>query len=150
MDLSKLPKIVDRSAKRVGRGIGSGKGGHTAGRGTKGQKARGKVRQLFEGTKSKKSLIKRLPFLRGRNKLKPWDVNPIVINLEALQDWPEKTAVTTENLVKRGVIGKDEAKRGVKILGNGKIERALTVKIAVSKSTAKKIEKAGGKIDSGV
>jgi len=71
MNLSTLPKIVNRSAKRVGRGYGSGKGGHTTGRGTKGQKAREKVRIFFEGTKMKKSLIKRLPFQRGKNKMKP-------------------------------------------------------------------------------
>ncbi len=64
----KLPKIVARGKKRVGRGRGSGKGGHTVGRGQKGQKARGKVGVLFEGMKMKKSLIKRLPLQRGKGK----------------------------------------------------------------------------------
>ena len=72
MNLSNLSKIVIRSKKRVGRGIGSGKGGHTSSRGSKGQKARTKVHPLFEGTKVKKSLIKRLPYLRGKGKFKSW------------------------------------------------------------------------------
>lgn len=71
MKLNFLPKIVSRSHKRVGRGIGSGKGGHTSGRGQKGQKTRGKIPLTFEGTKIKKSLLKRLPVLRGKGKFKP-------------------------------------------------------------------------------
>ena len=71
MSLHTLKNIVGKSKKRVGRGLGSGKGGHTVGRGQKGQKTRGKISPLFEGTKVKKSLIKRLPLLRGKGKLKP-------------------------------------------------------------------------------
>lgn len=66
-----LPAIKRKSKKRVGRGYGSGKGGHTSGRGQKGQKARGKISPLFEGTKVKKSLIQRLPLQRGKGKFKP-------------------------------------------------------------------------------
>lgn len=67
----KLPKLVTRGKKRVGRGMGSGKGSHTVGRGQKGQKSRGKISIYFFGTKMKKSLIKRLPMMRGKGKLKP-------------------------------------------------------------------------------
>lgn len=70
MNLNQLPKIVRRPQKRVGRGVGSGKGSHTSGRGSKGQKAREKVHLLFEGTKIKKSFIKKLPLLRGKGKFK--------------------------------------------------------------------------------
>ena len=70
MNLNKLPRIITRPKKRVGRGMESGKGSHTAGRGTKGQKARGKVSILYEGTKTKKSLVKRIPMLRGKGKFK--------------------------------------------------------------------------------
>lgn len=69
--LHNLPKIKTKEAKRVGRGIGSGKGGHTVGRGQKGQRTRGKINLLFEGTKVKKSLIQRLPMLRGKGRFKP-------------------------------------------------------------------------------
>lgn len=55
-------------AKRLGRGYGSGKGGHTCGRGQKGQKSRTKIHILFEGVKVKKSTLKKLPLLRGKGK----------------------------------------------------------------------------------
>ena len=84
--------------------MGSGKGSHTSGRGSKGQKARGSIPLIFEGMKMKKSLIKRLPFLRGKTKFKPWGNKPFVINLSDLADWPAKTEVTLENLIKRGII----------------------------------------------
>lgn len=71
MRLHELPKIVKKDKKRVGRGYGSGRGGHTVGRGQKGQKARSKIGPLFEGTKIKKSLIQRLPMQRGKGKFKP-------------------------------------------------------------------------------
>lgn len=66
-----LPKVVHKSKKRVGRGMGSGKGSHTSGRGQKGQKSRGKISVLFEGMKMKKSLLKRLPLVRGKGKFHP-------------------------------------------------------------------------------
>ena len=64
----KLPKVVTKSKKRVGRGMGSGKGSHTSGRGQKGQKSRGHIGVLFEGMKVRKSYFKRLPLLRGKGK----------------------------------------------------------------------------------
>ena len=59
MELSNLSKIVRSAKKRVGRGYGSGKGGHTTGRGAKGQKARGKVKPTFEG--GQLPLARRIP-----------------------------------------------------------------------------------------
>jgi len=70
MNLGNLPKTTSRQSKRLGRGYGSGKGGHTVGRGAKGNKARGEVRLLFTGAKTKKSFLKRLPLQRGKGKLK--------------------------------------------------------------------------------
>ena len=64
----KLPKVVANKKKRVGRGVGSGKGSHTSGRGQKGQKSNGDIHILFEGLKMKKSFLKRLPLLRGKGK----------------------------------------------------------------------------------
>lgn len=63
-------RLISKSKKRIGRGIGSGKGGHTSSRGQKGQKSRGSIHILFEGMKTKKSLLKRLPLLRGKGKFK--------------------------------------------------------------------------------
>jgi len=64
----RLPKVVMSKRKRLGRGMGSGKGSHTSGRGQKGQKSRGGIHVLFEGVKTKKSLLKRLPLMRGKGK----------------------------------------------------------------------------------
>ena len=142
--MHQLPKLVARHAKRVGRGIGSGKGGHTSGRGTKGQKARETVKLDFEGTKFKKSLLKRLPLLRGKGKFKPWG-EKVALNLSDLEDWPAKTAVSVANLMKVGWVKTAGAK--VKILAGGEIKQALTVNVPVSAEARGKIVKAGGKVD---
>ncbi len=116
--------------------MGSGKGSHTSSRGSKGQKARGKIPLIFEGMKMKKSLIKRLPFLRGKAKFKSWGSKPFVINLSDLADWPVKTEVTLENLIKRGVV--PLSTKSVKLLGSGSLKEKLLIKIPTSASVAKK------------
>jgi len=146
MKLNELPKTTEKSKKRVGRGYGSGKGGHTSGRGQKGQKSRSKVGLLFEGTKMRKSLIKRMPFLRGKGKLKSFRTQPIIINIKYLNLLPKGSLVNIKLLVKHGLIKAGDAKCGVKILGDGKLEKALTVELPTSKSAAEKIKKAGGKV----
>lgn len=144
METFRLPKIVRRPAKRIGRGIGSGKGGHTSTRGTKGQKARETVKLDFEGTKFKKSLIKRLPKLRGRGKFKPWGDKTVALNIAKFGSWPAKQAVTHEKLMELGWIA--TGTRG-KIVGNSKITNALNVKIATSANVAKIVVAAGGTIE---
>lgn len=144
MKLNNLLQIRARKAKRIGRGFGSGKGGHTSSRGSKGQKARGDVPIIFEGTKTKKSLIKRLPFNRGRGKLKSWNVRSVVINLEDLANWPKGKEVNEENLIKSGLLNDGEQ---AKILGGGKIAIPLVIdKIKISKSARDMIIAAGGKV----
>ncbi len=140
------PKVVARRKKRVGRGYGSGKGGHTAGRGQKGQKARSKVHVLFEGVKVKKSLLRRLPLQRGKGKFKA-KTKPLVVNLEALNLLKDGSKVDVESLAKAGIVKLTDAKElGVKILGKGKLAKKLTVGVLISKSAAKKIKAAGGKV----
>jgi large subunit ribosomal protein L15 len=146
MNLQSLPKLVKRSAKRVGRGVGSGKGSHTTGRGNKGQKAREDVKIYFEGTKMKKSLIKRLPFQRGKNKMKSLTPSPVVLTLNTLEEF-KGTEVTVSALLKQGLIKKDALVRGIKVVGDGTLKQALVFKIPVSQSAAAKITKAGGKIE---
>jgi large subunit ribosomal protein L15 len=142
-----LPKIVSKKKKRRGRGYGSGKGGHTVGRGQKGQKSRSSIGILFEGMKVKKSLIKRLPQLRGKEKNKGKS-SPITLNLSDFKDWPAKTKVSLDNIVKSGLVDGSKARKfGVKILGVGDIKKGLSVEVETSKSAAKKIEKAGGKVE---
>lgn len=146
MKLNKLPKITSKAAKRVGRGQGSGKG-KTAGRGTKGQNARHRLpitHSHYEG--GQRSLIKRLPYRRGRSNPKI-SKKPLVVNLEALNLLSKGQEVNLETLIKYGIIDEADAKvYGVKILGDGKLVHPLIVKLPTSKSAAAKIEKVGGKV----
>jgi large subunit ribosomal protein L15 len=147
MNLNQRLKITARKKKRVGRGYGSGKGGHTTGRGAKGDKARGKVKLTFDGTKTKKSFIKKLPFQRGKGKFKSLRTKPLVVNLKYLNLFEKGDSVNLESLIKKGIVAADEAKKwGVKILGDGELKVALTIELPTSKGAAKKIEKAGGKV----
>ena len=81
MNLAKLPRVKTRSKRRLGQGHGTGRG-KTAGRGTKGQKSRGKISLSFEG--GAQPLIKRLPFRRGKGRNKSFRVKPYVLNLDKL------------------------------------------------------------------
>ena len=147
MKLNDLPKIVTKKKKIIGRGPGSGKGGHTVGRGHKGQKAREKIPLTFTGTKIKKSLLKRLPLQRGKGKLKSLKPKPIIVNLKYLSLFKEGETVSLDSLIKKGIVDEKEAKKfGVKILGDGEIKIPLKVALTCSKKATEKIEKAGGKI----
>jgi large subunit ribosomal protein L15 len=125
---------------RVGRGE-SGRRGKTAGRGTKGLKARSKVRRGFEG--GQMPLQRRMPKLRGfRN---PNRVEYTVINVERLNDFDAGTTVTADDLRTRGLV-KHRGK--VKVLGEGDIDRALTIKAhAFSLGAVEKIKAAGGSVE---
>jgi large subunit ribosomal protein L15 len=137
--MTNLPKVVENRKKRVGRGYGSGKGGHTTGKGQKGQKTRTKIGVLFEGVKVKKSLLKRLPFQRGKGKNKGGK-GPVIVNVEALNILPAGSKVTIETLIKAKIVDEKDAKMfGVKILGNGKLEKKLTIEVPASRSVIKKL-----------
>jgi len=125
---------------RVGRGE-SGRRGKTAGRGTKGLKARSKVRRGFEG--GQMPLQRRMPKLRGfRN---PNRVEYAVINVERFNDFDAGTTVTADDLRTRGLV-KHRGK--VKVLGEGDIDRALTIKAhAFSLGAVEKIKAAGGSVE---
>ena len=145
MKLNNLPKITDSKKKRIGQGHGSGRV-KTAGRGTKGQKARRTIPIYFEG--GALPLIKRLPFNRGRSRNKVFKKKPIVINVKILNILPKNTVVDLKTLITHKIIQKDDANvYGVKILGEGELMVPLSVKLPVSKGAAKKIEKAGGKVE---
>ncbi len=143
MNLSTLPKIKTRSAKRLGRGHGSGKV-KTSGRGTKGQKAREKVSLKFAGSSLQASWLKRLPLIRGKGKNKSLHEKPTEVNVKYLNLLKPESEVTLETLHAAKVIGDQVSK--VKILGDGELKVALTVKLPCSKGAAKKIAKAGGKV----
>jgi large subunit ribosomal protein L15 len=143
--LNSLSKIKARGKKRLGQGHGSGKV-KTSGRGTKGQNARGKVPLSFEG--GALSLIKRLPFRRGKGRNKSFKKQPIIVNIKALEILKDKSLVDQALLIKQKIVDEKDAKEyGVKILGDGKITKSLVIKLPISKQAAKKIEKAGGRIE---
>jgi large subunit ribosomal protein L15 len=146
MKLNQLPKITSKGKKRVGRGIGSGKGGHTSGRGQKGQKSRSKLPPLFEGSKVRKSLIKRLPMKRGKDRFKAYQRKPLIINVKYLDILPRASEVTVDSLIKAGLVNKEAKNTGVKILGDGNLTKNLTVLVPASKGAKQKIEQAGGKV----
>lgn len=128
--------------KRVGRGTGSGMG-KTATRGHKGQNARsgGGVRPAFEGGQT--PLFKRLP-KRGFTNINRVDY--AVINVEDLNCFEAGTVVDTALLQAKGLVNKEY--EGVKVLGNGELNVALTVKAKkFSKSASEKISAAGGTIE---
>ena len=124
---------------RVGRGEASK--GKTAGRGTKGTKARYQVRPGFEGGGVR--LVMRTPKLRGFKN--PFRVEYQVVNVETLAElFPQGGSVTVADLVAKGAVRKNEP---VKVLGNGDISVKLNVSVdKVSRSAAEKIVAAGGSI----
>ena len=128
-----------KAKTRVGRGEGSK--GKTAGRGTKGTKARYQVRAGFEG--GHLPLHMRLPKLRGFKN--PFRTEYQVVNLKRIQElFPEGGEVTVEDLVAKGAVRKNEL---VKVLGDGDI--TVKVNVVVDKASASaisKIEAAGGSV----
>lgn len=130
------------SRKRVGRGTGSGHG-KTACKGHKGQNARsgGGVRPGFEGGQT--PLFKRLP-KRGFTNVNHKEY--AIVNVEDLNVFENGTVVTIENLQEKGLVKK--VYNGVKVLGNGKLEKNLTVKASkFSKTAEAAITSAGGNIE---
>lgn len=128
--------------RRVGRGIGSGLG-KTSGKGHKGQKARsgGGKGPSFEGGQN--PLQRRLPKRGFTNIFKK---EFVLVGLDDLEGFEAGTTVTPEALVEAGIIR--GTKDGVKVLSNGELTKALTVKVnALSKSAVEKIEAAGGKVE---
>jgi large subunit ribosomal protein L15 len=126
--------------RRVGRGI-AGKGGKTAGRGTKGTGARGNVPARFEGGQT--PIHRRTPKAKGfRN---PFRVEYVVVNLDVLEALDVGDVIDPAVLREHGLV----AKRGlVKILGRGELTRSLTVHAhAFSQSAIRSIEAAGGRVE---
>lgn len=144
MKLNNVVKIKEKSKKRLGQGHGSGRV-KTSGRGTKGQKSRNSVPSYFEG--GALPLIKRLPFRRGKGRNKVFKNKPVIINLKALSQLKAGTVIDLDTLIKSNIVDEKDAKiYGVKILGDGQLNVSLTIKLPTSKKAAKKIEKAGGKV----
>ncbi|MDW0110011.1 50S ribosomal protein L15 [Sporosarcina aquimarina] len=131
-----------KERKRVGRGMGSGSG-KTSGRGHDGQNSRsgGGVRLGFEG--GQLPLFQRLP-KRGFTNINRKEY--AIVNLETLNRFEEGTEVTPELLIETGIVSNE--KSGIKILGNGTLEKKITVRAHKFSASAKEaIEKAGGQVE---
>ena len=142
MELGNIKASTEKvTRRRVGRGIGSGLG-KTSGRGHKGQKARsgGGVRRGFEGGQT--PLYRRLP-KRGFNNIFARNYTEVTLSM---LNQSKATEVTAETLLEEGIIGK--INDGIVVLGNGNLEKKLTVKATrFTKAAAEKIQAAGGKIE---
>jgi len=146
MKLNSIPKRKNRvmPGKRIGRGYGSGVGGHTVGRGTKGQKSRAghKSTKFFEG--GNVPFFRRMPKYKGFNQSQK--VEAQAVNLEVLdKEFKDGDLVNLESLVSKGIARKNS--KVVKILGKGEITKKLKVEgLKISESAIEKIKKAGGSI----
>jgi large subunit ribosomal protein L15 len=129
----------NKAKRRVGRGIG-GKGGKTAGRGTKGQHARNTVPVGFEG--GQLPIQQRVPKLKGFNN--PFRVEYGVINLDTLEAFDGDDA-NPSSLLAKGLVSKNDL---IKVLGRGQLTRKVTVRAhAFSKSAEQAITAAGGTVE---
>ncbi len=149
LDLSNLsPAQARKDRKRVGRGLGSGKGRYS-GRGIKGQKSRAgshAMRAGFEG--GQMPLYMRLPKLRGATSKDAMPIGPFrtytqPVNVADLERFDVGEEVTPESLKARGLIR--TLRKDVKLLGNGELTKALTITVHGASATAReKVEAAGG------
>lgn len=144
MKMHELGPAYGATTKRkiVGRGIGSGTG-KTAGKGHKGQKARtgGKIRRGFEGGQT--PLYRRIP-KRGFNN--HFAKEYAIVNIADLEVFDNDTVVDSKVLIEKGLVSKELD--GIKVLGNGKLTKKLTVVATkFSKSAIEKIQAVGGKIE---
>ena len=142
MKLNELKPAAGSRSKRLrkGRGLSSGHG-FTSGRGTKGQKAHGKTRLGFEG--GQMPLYRQIP-KRGFTNINRKEY--AIVNLTALNKFDDGTEVTPQVLMESGLV--KNLKSGVKVLGNGKLTKKLTVKAnKFSASAVSAIEAAGGKTE---
>ncbi|MEI7578717.1 MAG: 50S ribosomal protein L15 [bacterium] len=147
--LNKLSKVTTKSNRRVGRGYGSKKGGHTSGRGTKGQKSRSgyhSPRPGFEG--GSMPLSRRVPKLKGFSRgYFDQKITKFVINVSDLNNFADGSKVDVLSLVEQGLIKPGSGNFSIKICGNGELTKKLNLEnLSVSKAAEEKITAKGGKI----
>ena len=133
------PKAANRNRKRIGRGPGSGSG-VTAGRGHKGQKSRSGYSQRFGFEGGQMPLYRRIPKRGFTNK---FSKKYVVLNVRDLNQFRAGTEVSPETLIEKGLV--KSVKDGLRVLGEGELNKKLKVKAHhFSKSAKEKIEAAGG------
>lgn len=143
--LSQLPSIVRKKKKRVGRGLGSGRGAKSGRGTTRHQKARESIPLGFEGGQGR--LTKRFPLLRGKGRNKSRKQNIFVIYSKDLNRFADGDVVDIQKLKEAGLIDKRAAYPKVKLIVKGKLERKVTVKLSVSQSAERLVKASGGTVE---
>ena len=147
MDLSNLkaPKPTQKKRKRIGRGQGSGTGGHTVGRGHNGQKSRSGYKRKFWFEGGQMPLQRRIPKFGFKN---PFREAYVPVNVETIHQYVEEgrleNKISLSDLHNAGLARKKDK---IKLLGRGEIEQKIEIEVhAFSKSAKEKVEKAGGSV----
>lgn len=151
MKLHELKSIKDKKKKKIGRGYGSGKGGHTVGKGMKGQRSRSGFQRLRAWIRQ--AQITSIPKLKGIGKRSAKrgyaksKIKEYIFNVKDLNVFEDGDIVSRSSLRDKALVTNKSKKLKIKILGSGNLEKKLTIKgIDVSESAQKKIEKAGGAV----
>lgn len=141
MKLHSLIKTTSKKSRRVGLGYGSTKGGHTTGRGQKGQKSRGDIPLSFVG--SSWVWFKRLPFMRGKSIFNPLNKTREV-TLTELNRFEQGAVVSKDSLTALGFAKKSRQSVAYKIINSGKLDKPLTIQVPATKMAIQQIIQAGG------
>lgn len=147
MDLSNLkaPEPNKKNRKRIGRGEGSGRGGHTVGKGHNGQRSRSGFKEKFWFEGGQMPLQRKVPKFGFNNRFR---TEYTAVNVDTIQLFVEagrlSNKISIEDLQKVGLIGKGDL---VKLLGDGEIEAEIEIEVnKASKSAQDKVKKAGGSV----
>lgn len=143
--LSNLPQVNIKKKKRLGRGLGSGKGSKSGRGTTRHQKARESIPLHFEGGQGR--IVKKFPLLRGKGKNNSVKQKAFVIDLVSLNKLKDNSIVNRETLIKENIITNGKENLPIKILANGQLKKKLIVKLPVSKKVKEAVEKLGGQVE---
>jgi len=134
-----------KKKKRLGRGLGSGKGSKSGRGTTRHQKARESIPLHFEGGQGR--IVKKFPLLRGKGKNNSIEKKAFIVDLEMLNRLADNSVVSRELLIKENIITNGKENLPIKILANGQLKKKLIIKLSVSKKVKEAVEKLGGQVE---
>ena len=134
-----------KKKKRLGRGLGSGKGSKSGRGTTRHQKARESIPLHFEGGQGR--IVKKFPLLRGKGKNNSIEKKAFIVDLEMLNKLADNSIVSRELLIKENIITNGKENLPIKILANGQLKKKLIIKLPVSKKVKEAVEKLGGQVE---
>jgi large subunit ribosomal protein L15 len=140
--LHTLPKIVANKSKRLGRGLGSGKGSKSGRGTTRHQKARTKIPLHFEGGQGR--LVKKYPLLRGKSQNKRKNVKPFTLRLSKILTCDHAGTITLDILIQKSIVPSNV--RSVKVVYDTQATKPLHLQLPVTAQVAKTIAEAGGSV----